>query len=86
MDKFRFGILGPAKIAHRFAHAVGMMPDAELVAVASSNLGRAKEFAERNHIPAYYGSYEEMLSRDDIDGVYIATTNNFHYDNLLQCI
>ena len=86
MDSFRFGIIGAANIANKFCDAVSYIKGTEVVAVASKNLERAKAFAEKNHLPSYYDSYEKMLLRDDIDAVYIATTHNFHFDNLLACI
>jgi predicted dehydrogenase len=86
MKSFRFGIIGAANIANKFCDAVSYLEDTEVVAVASKDLNRAKAFAEKNQLPSYYDSYDEMLAREDIDGIYIATTHNFHYDNLLACI
>ncbi|HEX3038077.1 MAG TPA: Gfo/Idh/MocA family oxidoreductase [Oscillospiraceae bacterium] len=86
MSSFHFGIIGAADIANKFCDAVNQVENAEVVAVSSKSLERAKAFAEKNHVPSYYDSYDEMLSRDDIDAVYIATTHNFHYDNMLSCI
>lgn len=82
---FKFGIIGAANIAHKFCDAVKMLDNVEVVAVSSKSLDRAKEFAEKNNIANYYDSYKAMLE-SDIDGVYIATTHNFHYENALLCI
>lgn len=87
MNKIRFAILGAGGIANQFARAAALVEDAEIIAVASkSSADRAAAFAERHNIPASYGSYEELLARDDIDVVYIATTHNFHADNIMQCL
>lgn len=86
MALFRFGIMGAARIAEKFCSAVKNIEGAEVAAVSSKDEYRAKAFAEKNGIEGYYGSYDEMLSRSDIDAVYIATTHNFHYENLLACI
>lgn len=83
---FRFGILGAAKIGAKFCDAVAQVEDAQVVAVSSKSLERAKAFAEKNGIERYYDSYDAMLASDEIDGVYIDTTNNFHYENMLKCI
>ena len=79
---FRFGIIGAANIAAQFCRAAELSGVAEVAAVAGRTPGKAKAFAEKNGISSYYETYEEMLARDDIDGVYIATTQNFHYDNI----
>ena len=81
----RFGIIGAGSIANHFCKAVEMLEDAEVVAVASSSEERAKAFAQANNIPESYGSYEEMLRNADINIVYIATTHNFHMDNIRLC-
>ncbi len=91
MEKLRFGIMGAGGIANKFAHAVRLVKaedgfDITVEAVSSKSLERAQAFAERNGIPSAYGDYAEMLARDDIDAVYIATTHNFHKENLIQAI
>lgn len=85
MKTCRFGIIGPGNIAAHFCKAVEMVNDAEVVAVASTSIARAQEFAKKNSIRHHYASYEEMLRCADINIVYIATTHNFHMDNIRLC-
>lgn len=82
----RFGIIGAGSIAVKFCEAVKKVEEAQVCAIGSKSLERARAFAEANGIPQYYGSYEEMLQNARIDAVYIATTCNFHYENCLLCI
>ncbi|MHC1693764.1 MAG: Gfo/Idh/MocA family protein [Eubacteriales bacterium] len=86
MKPFRFGIIGAGRIAVRFCDAVNRLENVEVTAVSSKDAERARDFAEKNGVPSFYGSYEQMLSREDIDAVYIATTHNFHHENILSCI
>lgn len=86
MRPFQFGIIGAGNIANRFCDAVTRVENAKVAAVASHTPNKAKAFAEKNNLERYYDSYEEMLQCDDIDAVYIATTHNFHYENLKLCI
>lgn len=51
-----------------------------LYAVASRNLEKAKEFADKYGAVVSYGSYEEMLKDTNVDLVYICTPNTFHYE------
>ncbi len=85
MKNIHFGIIGAGAIANKFCDAVRLVEGAEVTAVASSREERARTFAERNGIPAYYGSYESMLQTEDVDAVYIATTHNFHFENIRLC-
>lgn len=82
MKNIRFGIIGAGNIAKKFAAAVQMTEGAELCGVASKSADRAKNFAEAWNIPYYYDNYETLM-QSDIDAVYIATTNNDHYKNIL---
>ncbi len=86
MKTCRFGVIGAGTIAAHFCRAVKLVEDAEVVAVASASASRAAAFAEKNGVGASYGSYEEMLLKEDLDAVYIATTHNFHMDNIRLCL
>lgn len=82
----RWGILGAGGIAHKFANAVTNYTASEVVAVASRTPGKAQAFAEAEGIKDAHDSYEELLARDDIDAVYVATTHNDHHTPALLAI
>lgn len=87
MSVFKFGIMGAGNIANRFCDAVRRINgDIQVAAVSSKSEERAKSFAEKNDIPHYYAGYENMLSSEELDAVYIATTNNFHYSDCILAI
>jgi UDP-N-acetyl-2-amino-2-deoxyglucuronate dehydrogenase len=84
MSKVRFGIVGTGGIARH--HAVGLkaMPqDAEIVACADVQPGRAKEFAEAHQIPHYYDSARAMLDAGGIDVVSVCTPHPQHAEPLI---
>ena len=85
MSICRFGIIGAGSIAAHFCKAVKLVEGAEVVAVASSSLERAEKFARECGIGEFYCSYEQMLRQSDINVVYIATTHNFHMENIRLC-
>ena len=82
----RWGIIGAGGISSKFASDLRSVPNAELVAVAAQSADRARSFADRYEIPHAYGSYEELVSRDDIDIVYIGTLHPMHKDGALLCL
>ncbi|MBN8822750.1 MULTISPECIES: Gfo/Idh/MocA family oxidoreductase [unclassified Spirosoma] len=82
----RWGILGPGRIAHKFAQDLLTVPDAQLYAVASSDRQRAAEFAEAYSIPHAFGSYEELLTLPDLDVVYVATPHVKHHENVMMLL
>ncbi|WP_108649294.1 Gfo/Idh/MocA family protein [Dongshaea marina] len=77
--KISWGIAGLGKIAQRFANDLILhSPSAELKAVASRDMQRSAEFANRNQCQRAYASYIEMARDPDIDIVYVATIHPFH--------
>ena len=51
---------------------------AAVTAIASRELGRAREAAQRLGLPKAYGSYEELLADGEIDAVYNPLPNHLH--------
>lgn len=78
---YHFGIIGAGNIAHKFIEAVRMTKNADVTAVASKSLERARDWAEKEGLSRYYDSYETLLADPDIDIIYIA-----HYLTLTMTI
>lgn len=85
---YRFGILGPGRIASVFASLFrsGLAKGATLYGVASSSQNRAIEFAAEYHIPHVFASYESLLACSEIDAVYISNLNMQHYNCCMDAI
>lgn len=82
----RWGIIGPGRIAHKFAQDLQQVAGAKLVAVASRNLNRASEFAQQYDAPYVYGSYEAIVNCPELDVVYIASPHIGHHEHTLLCL
>jgi xylose dehydrogenase (NAD/NADP) len=79
IDRVRWGILGAANIAvKRFIPGAIASSNGVVHALASRDLARAREIAERFAIPVAYGSYRELLDDPAIDAVYIPLPNTLH--------
>ena len=77
----RIGILGAARIAPRgIVTPANELLGTEVVAVASRDLSRARDFAAEHSIPMAFGSYAELIARDDIDLVYIPLPPSAHLE------
>jgi predicted dehydrogenase len=77
----RIGILGAARIAPRgIVTPANALLGAEVVAIAARNLERAQNFAAQHSIPMAFGSYAELVARDDIDLVYVALPPSAHLE------
>lgn len=82
----KWGIISTGHISNKFAKALAILPEAELVAVASRDLKSANEFAKTYNIPKAYASYQELANDPDIDVVYIGTPHTFHLENSVMCM
>jgi xylose dehydrogenase (NAD/NADP) len=76
----RLGIVSTARINRHVIPAAQESPHVDLVAVASRDGVRAKEYAREWGIPRAYGSYEELLDDRDVDAVYISVPNSLHVE------
>lgn len=83
--RLRWGIMGAGIVARRMAEAIAMHEASELLWISSKDPHRAEQFARELHVPDC-GTYNEMLSDDAVDIVYVATTHNFHFQNALAAL
>lgn len=83
---FRWGIIGPGRIAEEFGRGLTAVPNAVLYGVASRNEARAQAFAAKFNGQKIYTSYETMVNDPNIDAVYIATPHRFHFEQALLCL
>lgn len=82
----RWGILSTGNIAGQFARDLKAARHAELAAVASRTLEKARRFAEEHDVPKAYGDYEALAADPEIDAVYIGTPHAYHKRDTLMCL
>lgn len=85
-NKIRWGILGPGNIAHKFTKDLIQIDGAQVTAVASRSMDRAKAFAEAYAIENAYDNYEDLFKNPNVDIVYIATPHNYHAELSLAAL
>ena len=87
MGKIRIGVIGCASIAKRLMlPAINAMPDyMELVAVASRTKDKADEFSALFDCDGVVG-YDRLLSRQDIDAVYIPLPTGLHKEWIVKAL
>ncbi len=73
-------------MARTFANALRLAGDAQLVAVASRDVTRAREFAQQTGAHDGGFGYDELLTKSDIDVVYVATPNHRHKADCLSAL
>jgi predicted dehydrogenase len=75
----RWGVLSTAHhAANRVIPAIHASEHGEVVAVASRDADRGRQYAQANRIPRSYDSYEALLADPNVDVVYIPLPNSLH--------
>jgi predicted dehydrogenase len=78
-NKVRWGVLSTAGIGvKKVLPAMQKSEWVDLMAIASRDLSKAKEIAQKLSIPRAYGSYEELLADPQIEAVYNPLPNQLH--------
>jgi len=86
MEKVRWGLLSTARINRRLIPPIRASKRSTLAAVASRELEKAQAYAAEWKIPRTFGSYEEMLSSNEIDAVYISLPNHLHAEWAIRAL
>lgn len=83
----RVGILGCGSIAAKVADSLKGSKKVVIAGVASRERNKAKKFASV-HCPdaKVFTGYEKLAASDEIDLIYIATPNTYHYEHAILCI
>lgn len=80
LEPVRWGILSTARINRLVIPGLQASVETELLAVASRDTGRARQYADQWKIPRAYGSYEELLADPDIECIYNPLPNALHVE------
>ncbi|NOW07368.1 Gfo/Idh/MocA family protein [Clostridium beijerinckii] len=74
----RWGIIGLGNIALRFAKSLSYSNEGKLYAIASRTKEKRDEFYDKYNCEKVYENYNELLTDEEVDAVYIALPHGFH--------
>ena len=77
------GLIGAGWVSSVRAECFQRLPGVELRAVADSDQDQLSYFAHRYDVPACHIDWHELISRDDILAVHIATPNCLHAEMIV---
>ena len=88
MKKINWGIIGLGNIAQSFSDGFFNVNNSKLLAVSSRDSKKLERFKNKFNIHKNYvfSDYEEILDCKDVDIIYIALPNNFHYKWIIKAI
>jgi predicted dehydrogenase len=83
----RWGIIGPGKIAHQFAHDLGLLEEThEISAVLGHSATTTEDFARQFRVSRVFFDLASFVKNAGADIVYIATPNTLHLEQALACL
>ena len=88
MNKINWGIIGLGNIAQSFSEGFYGVKNSNLLAISSLNKLKIDKFKSKFKIDNKYvfNDYEKLINCKEVDIVYIALPNSYHYKWILKCI
>ena len=81
----KFALLGCGSVANKHAHALNLIPEADLVAVCDISAEAARAFGEKNQV-AYFDSPHAMMQKTKPDVVSILTPSGCHFKDIMELV
>ena len=86
MAKLGVGVVGVGTMGKQHAYNLRhLIPEAQLIAVADTDIERAKLVATELEIDHYYSSVEAMVERKDVQAIVVVTPAKFHGAAMKVC-
>jgi UDP-N-acetylglucosamine 3-dehydrogenase len=82
-QKIRYGIIGCGSIGLVYISELMRCSNSELLAVSDLRMEQLEKAVRQYAIPDVYTNYKEMLIRDDIDAVIVATPDQMHEEHTI---
>ena len=78
MKTVKVGIIGSGYIADTHLRAFQLVPEAEVVAIASPTAEHVQAMADQYGVPQWFTDYHKLLALDEIDMVTLCLPNDLH--------
>lgn len=87
MEKTKIAVIGLGGIA-QLTHLpiLTKLPNVQVVSVSDTNRARLKAIGEKYSLKNLYQDYREMLEKEEIHGVVIATPTDSHAEIAINCL
>ncbi|MGH2563272.1 MAG: Gfo/Idh/MocA family protein [Ginsengibacter sp.] len=87
MKEIRWGIIGCGNVTEiKSGPAFNKVKNSSLVAVMRRNAEKAKDYANRHHVPKWYDNATELINDKDVNAIYIATPPSSHESYALAAL
>ncbi len=84
--RLKWGILGVSRIGNKLIPAIQKAASSEAYAIASRDLKRSREAADKFKIAKAHRSYEDLIGDSEIDVIYIPLPNALHFEWMVKAV
>lgn len=85
MKTIRWGIIGVGNVTEvKSGPPLYKSANSQLVAVMRRDGDKARDYAERHHVPRWYDDADALINDPEVDVVYVATPNYAHKDYAIK--
>jgi len=85
MKKLNIGIIGAGRIGKVHTETIAQnIGDANVAAIADTNVSEAKQLAGRFRVPIYTKNYQDILNNPEINAVLICSPTNTHAQYIVE--
>ena len=87
MNKVNWGIIGCGDVTEvKSGPAFNKVMDSSLVAVMRRDAVKAKDYADRHHVPKWYNNADSLINDPEVNAIYIATPPSSHEEYTIAAI
>jgi predicted dehydrogenase len=87
MNTIKWGIIGCGDVTEvKSGPAFNKVKNSSLVAVMRRDAAKAKDYAERHHVPKWYTDADALINDADVNAIYIATPPSSHEEYTIAAI
>jgi predicted dehydrogenase len=84
--KIRFGIIGTGIMGNAVGRVLQLHPNAEINALADPIEERLEKSGKEFDVSSLYSNYKDMLEREQLDAVAVATPDNYHAEPVIDSL
>jgi len=87
MKTINWGIIGCGDVTEvKSGPAFNKVKNSKLVAVMRRDAAKAKDYAQRHHVPKWYNDAQQLINDPDVNAIYVATPPLSHEEYTLAAL